>query len=381
MRILIAPDSFKGSLTAKQVALAIQKGLKKSGLNLQIELTPLADGGEGTVEAVISATKGTLVNLRVKDPLMRDINSFYGILPDKNTVVIEMAAASGITLLKKDEKDPLLTSTYGTGQIIKDALKNGFRKLIIGIGGSATNDGGVGMAKALGVKFYDKDKNEIGNGGGNIHELETIDVSELLPEVKNTEISVACDVRNPLTGKEGASLVYGPQKGADRKVAEQLDNNLKHLAEVIRKDLQISIEHIPGAGAAGGLGGGMIAFLGARLKPGFELISELLHLEDKIKNTDLIITGEGKLDDQTLFGKGPFALLEMALKLKKPVIAICGDVDGPESKFINKGFHRIYLLKGPNMTSRYAMENSKVLLEKTAHEAISDFSSDSGDDS
>lgn len=338
MNILIAPDSFKDCLTASEVATALKKGILEVIGDATIQTAPVADGGEGTVEAVIHATGGTRLTVKVRDPLMRQIESFYGITGDGLTAVIEMAAASGIELLQKGERDPWITSTYGTGQLILDALDKGCQRIMIGIGGSATNDGGAGMAKALGIRFFNRNSREIEEGGGALGALHSIDLKGLDPRIMQTEILVACDVTNPLTGPEGASVIYGPQKGADPGMVARLDENLAHYARIVNNQMDRDISAIPGSGAAGGLGAGLMAFLDAKLASGFELVADTVLLEEKIAVADLVITGEGKMDHQTQFGKTPYGVAQMARKHGKPVIGVAGSLEEGAEVLYRHGF-------------------------------------------
>jgi glycerate kinase len=338
MNILIAPDSFKDCLTASEVATALKKGILEVIGDATIQTAPVADGGEGTVEAVIHATGGTRLTVKVRDPLMRQIESFYGITGDGLTAVIEMAAASGIELLQKGERDPWITSTYGTGQLILDALDKGCQRIMIGIGGSATNDGGAGMAKALGIRFLNRNSREIEEGGGALGALHSIDLKGLDPRIMQTEILVACDVTNPLTGPEGASVIYGPQKGADPGMVARLDENLAHYARIVNNQMDRDISAIPGSGAAGGLGAGLMAFLDAKLVSGFELVADTVLLEEKIAVADLVITGEGKMDHQTQFGKTPYGVAQMARKHGKPVIGVAGSLEEGAEVLYRHGF-------------------------------------------
>jgi glycerate kinase len=338
MNILIAPDSFKDCLTASEVATALKKGILEVIGDATIQTAPVADGGEGTVEAVIHATGGTRLTVKVRDPLMRQIESFYGITGDGLTAVIEMAAASGIELLQKGERDPWITSTYGTGQLILDALDKGCQRIMIGIGGSATNDGGAGMAKALGIRFLNRNSKEIEEGGGALGALHSIDLKGLDPRIMQTEILVACDVTNPLTGPEGASVIYGPQKGADPGMVARLDENLAHYARIVNNQMDREFSAIPGSGAAGGLGAGLMAFLDAKLASGFELVADTVLLEEKIAEADLVITGEGKMDHQTQFGKTPYGVAQMARKHGKPVIGVAGSLEEGAEVLYRHGF-------------------------------------------
>ena len=366
MRIVIAPDSFKESLTAREVALSIEKGIYKVFPEAEVINIPLADGGEGTVQSLVDATGGQVIKLTVKDPLMRDIEGFLGILGDNETAVIEMAAASGLDLLKEDEKDPWVTTTFGTGQLIKKALESGSKKVIIGIGGSATNDGGAGMAEALGVRLLDGQGNQIIRGGGGLKDLASIDSSELDPGISHAQFLVACDVNNPLVGENGARQVYGPQKGADQNMVAALDENLKHFASIIKRDLDKDILEVPGSGAAGGLGGGLMAFLNAQLKPGFEIIKEIVDLEQKMKDADLVITGEGRIDFQTQFGKTPYGVAQVAGKLGIPVIALAGTLEDGHQVLYQMGFNGIFSIIDRPMDLESAKRDAPMLLQNAA---------------
>ena len=338
MYILIAPDSFKESLTAKEVALNIESGLKKSKLKCNTKILPMADGGEGTVQSLVDATNGKIINTMVTGPLGDQIKSFFGVLGDNKTAVIEMAAASGLPLMKEHEKNPDKTTTYGTGELIKEALDYGCNKIIIGIGGSATNDLGVGMAQALGASFKDKNNNEISLGGSELSNIKSIDLNNIDSRALKAQIEVACDVDNPLYGKTGAAYIYGPQKGATEEQIKRLDEGLRKASEIIKKDLNINIDKLPGAGAAGGLGGGLYAFLKAELKPGIEIVLEASKIDDLLnKDIDFVITGEGKIDGQTIYGKTPVGVAKAAKKYNIPVIAICGSIEDGANKVLDYG--------------------------------------------
>ena len=328
MKIAVVPNAFKGSLTASEAAECIGRGLKKALGSVSVLKIPMADGGDGTVQAIVEATRGRLIRCRVHNPLGRRINSAFGITGDGHTAVIEMAMASGLTLLKPGEYNPMLTSTRGTGELISAALDQGVKEILVGIGGSATNDGGMGMARALGIRFYDSHNRELDEGGGALTRLARIDVSGRDPRLEQAIVSVACDVSNPLCGQRGASAVYGPQKGATPAMVKHLDEGLKRLATVIRKDLGMNVARLPGAGAAGGLGAGLVAFLDAQMRLGAELVTFTIGLGHRITGCDLVITGEGRLDGQTAFGKAPAGVAAVAGKLGIPVIAICGSL-GP----------------------------------------------------
>ena len=327
MKIIISPDSFKGSLLAEEVCEHIENGIKKALPEAEVVKIPISDGGEGLVDVMVSATGGQIKKIMTQDPIGREIESYYGILGCGTTAVIEMAASSGLPLLKKEEQNPLITSTFGTGQLIKAALDENVNKIIVGIGGSATVDGGTGMAEALGVKVLDAAGKSLAPGGGDLGKLSRIDISGLDPRLEKVSILVACDVENPLTGKNGAARVYGPQKGATKEMVEILEAGLSHLAFKIREDLNKDVENEAGAGAAGGLGAGLLAFTNGKLMPGIDIALDNVNFDEEAKDADLIITGEGRIDHQTVFGKVPVGVATHAKKYKCPVIAIGGGAD------------------------------------------------------
>ena len=312
MRLVIAPDSYKGSLTAVEVAHIIAQAFQRVFLTAEIIKVPMADGGEGTVEAFLTAVGGEKCFVQVTGPLGERVDSFFGILKDGQTAVIEMAAASGLPLVPEEKRNPLVTTTYGTGELIKAALDQGCKKIIVGLGGSATNDGGAGMAQALGVGLFNQEGVNLAFGGCNLRDLARIDISGLDPRIKETEIVAACDVDNPLCGPAGASAVFGPQKGADPEMVEQLDHALAHFGWKVHEQIGVDILNLPGAGAAGGLGGGLVGFLGAKLKPGIDIITEITGLEKMMAGADLVITGEGQTDFQTARGKAPAGIARLA---------------------------------------------------------------------
>ena len=366
MRILICPDSYKECLSARHVAEHIATGIKRVNSADEIKILPLADGGEGTVSSLVDATGGSIIWLKVHDPLLREIDSFMGILGDSNTAVIEMASASGLALLKPRERDPWITTTFGTGELIRHALDKGCRKIIVGVGGSATNDGGMGAVAALGVRFLDENGRDLGPGGGALSRLARFDMTGLDQRISECEIFVSCDVTNPLTGASGASFVYGPQKGADKAMTEKLDRNLQHYAACIKKYLGKDIEQIPGGGAAGGLSAGLMAFADARMRPGFEMVSEITDLAGWIAWADLVITGEGKIDFQTSFGKTISGVASMAKDSNKPVIAIAGSLGEGHKNLYEKGIRCMVPLMDKPMSLEEAIKNAGVLLEDTA---------------
>jgi glycerate kinase len=341
-KIVIAPDSFKGTMNSIEICDIVERGIKNIFPETQTVKVPIADGGEGTVDAFLKAVGGTKIHVKAKDPLMRDIDSFYGILHDKKTAVIEMAVASGLPLLSAEEKNPALTSTYGTGQLMLDALEKGCSRIILGLGGSATNDGGIGMAAALGVKFLDINNNEIPLNGIGLKHLHHIDVSGKNLGLEECEIIAACDVDNPLYGANGAAYVFSPQKGADDEMVKLLDNNLKHYAEVIQNDFRITIQDIPGTGAAGGIGAALVAFMGAKLESGIKIVLDCVKFDNLILGADLIITGEGKIDGQSLRGKVPVGIAERAVKQGVPVIAVVGNIGDDIDAVYDKGISAVF---------------------------------------
>ena len=337
MKVLVAPDSFKGSLTALEAAENIKKGIKNFDSEIEVDLLPLADGGEGTVQSLVDAAGGEIIKKEVKGPLGDKVTAFYGLLREQNTAVIEMAAASGLPLLSEEERNPLKTTTYGTGELIKAALDKGVEKIIIGIGGSATNDAGVGMAQALGAKITDKNGGPLAFGGESLAEIKNIDLSTLDPRLKKVEILAACDVDNPLYGKNGAAYVYAAQKGADQEMIEVLDRNLRKFNQVVKQELGVDSNIIAGAGAAGGLGAGLAVFLGAELKSGIEIILNSLDFESRLEGVDLLITGEGMLDGQSIYGKVPTGAAERAQAKKIAVIALAGSLGEGVEKVLDHG--------------------------------------------
>lgn len=357
MRVVVAPDSFKESLTAKEVAAAIASGIRQVMPEAQIEEVPVSDGGEGLVEALVGATGGKIIDWEVTGPLGEKVGAGFGLLGggEGSTAVIEMAAASGLALVPFERRNPLLTTTYGTGELIRAALNAGCRRIIVGIGGSATNDGGAGMAQALGIKLVDSDGNPIPPGGGGLGQLQHIDASGVDPRVGESEILVASDVTNPLCGPQGAAAVYAPQKGATPEMVRELDRGLSRLAEVIRQDLGVEVADIPGAGAAGGLGAGLIAFLGAEIRPGIELVLEIVDLEKKIAGAQLVFTGEGQINFQSAYGKVPVGVARLAKRYGLPVVAIVGSVGSGAEAVYEKGIDAIVSIMNRPMTLEEAL--------------------------
>jgi glycerate kinase len=326
MKIVIAPDSYKESLSALDVATAIERGFKEIFPDAEYVKLPVADGGEGTVEAMVAATHGRIVNVNVTGPLGEPVAGFYGISGDEQSAFIEMAAASGLELVPAAQRDPLITTSWGTGELIRHALDAGVKHIIIGLGGSATNDGGAGMVQALGATLLNAQGNALGHGGGELASLARIDVSKLDPRLKTCRIEVACDVTNPLTGEQGASAIFGPQKGATGETIALLDNALHHYARIIQRDLDVDVLTLAGGGAAGGMGAGLYAFCGAELRRGIEIVTDALHLAEHVADADLVITGEGRIDSQTVHGKVPVGVAKVAKGYNKPVIGIAGSL-------------------------------------------------------
>jgi glycerate 2-kinase len=366
LKIVIAPDSFKESLTAVQVAESIEKGFRTIFPDAEIIKVPMADGGEGTVKSLVDATNGKVVEKTVTGPLGEPVQAFFGLLGNGKTAVIEMAAASGLHLVPLNKRNPLVTTTRGTGELIADALEKGVEHIIIGIGGSATNDGGAGMVRALGAKLLDEKGHEIGEGGGSLDQLASIDVSGMDPRLQHVKIEVACDVDNPLTGERGASAIFGPQKGATPEMVRQLDQNLEHYAKIIEKDLRISIAKIPGSGAAGGLGGGLLAFLSAELKRGVDIVIEATNLREHVKDASLVITGEGKIDSQTIYGKTPIGVAKVAKKHGVPVIAIAGNVARDSEIVRDYGIDAVFSIVPGVVPLSDAFEHAAEYVERVA---------------
>ncbi|MFA0482570.1 glycerate kinase [Vibrio sp. 10N.222.55.B11] len=324
MKIVIAPDSYKESLSAMGVAQAIEDGFKQLIPNAEYVKLPMADGGEGTVQSLVDATNGSIIQHPVIGPLGEIVEGFYGMFGDGKTAIIEMAAASGLDLVSPEQRNPLKTTTYGTGELIKAVLDKGVEHIIIGIGGSATNDGGLGMAQALGIRMLDAEGHELVFGGGELSKLTTIDLTNLDPRLQNVRLEIACDVDNPLCGPKGASQVFGPQKGATPEMVELLDANLAHYASIMKNQLGVDVIGLPGAGAAGGLGAALVGLLNAELRPGINIVMDAVNLDEIVSDADLVITGEGRIDSQTIHGKTPIGVARTAKKHKLPVIGIAG---------------------------------------------------------
>lgn len=355
MKVLIAIDSFKGSLTSREAGMAVSDGIKRVYPEAECEILTVADGGEGTVDALMSALESETVTAEVSDPLGRRIKAQYGITAE-GTALMEMSAAAGITLLERDELNPLLTTTYGVGEMIGDAISRGCRRFVIGIGGSATNDGGAGMLQALGFSLLDKEGKDIPFGAEGLACLDSISDEKVIKELSECSFRIACDVTNPLCGERGCSAVFGPQKGATADTVKIMDRYLYSLAEKTKKIRPLSDKDFPGSGAAGGLGFAFRAFLGAELLSGIDLILEEIRIEDKIKNADIVITGEGRIDSQTVMGKAPGGVAEKAKKHGKPVIAFSGAVTKDAVYCNEKGIDAFFPIVRGATTLEKAME-------------------------
>jgi glycerate kinase len=366
MKIVIAPQEFKGSLSAVQAAQAMAEGLRRALPDAILALVPMADGGPGTVEAMVAAAENSRrMTAAAHDALGRPLDAGWGII-DEDTAVIEMAAASGLTLLTEDERDPRIASTYGTGELVRAALDAGCRRIIVGIGGSATNDGGAGMAQALGARLLDDAGQDLPPGGAALARLSRIDASGLDPRLGQCRVLAASDIFNPLCGPQGASLVYGPQKGATPAVAQELDAALNHYAQVIERDLGGRVLDLAGAGAAGGLGAALVAFLGAELVPGAQLVAEAVGLRQKLAGADLALTGEGRLDAQTSFGKAPWEVARLARDCGLPVIAIAGSLAEDWEPALGEAFDAVVAITPRAMSIQEAIAQGAKLVADAA---------------
>jgi len=372
MRIVVAFDSFKGSLSSIEAGEAAKKGILRVIPDAEVLVCPMADGGEGTVDAMIEGLGATAVNVEVHGPLMEKVTASYGILPDGITAVMEMAQAAGLTLVKEEERNPLYTTTYGVGEMIKDAIGRGCRKFYIGIGGSATNDGGTGMLKALGYRFMDISNREIQTGAQGLEHLATIDNQSILPELKECEFHIACDVNNPLCGELGCSRVFAPQKGAKEESISQMDSWLSNYAKLAKTINPNADADAAGSGAAGGLGFAFQTFLNGRLQSGSLLVIEMTGLKEKIEKADLVITGEGRIDGQTAFGKAPAVVANMAKQFGIPVIAFAGAVSATKEELKQTDFDECYPITEEILPLEEAMKRDVASrnLEKKAEEVI-----------
>ncbi|MDP7578900.1 MAG: glycerate kinase [SAR202 cluster bacterium] len=370
MKIVIAPDSYKGSIYAPQAARAMRVGVLRVLPDAEVVLVPVADGGDGTLEALVATSSGESKTAEVTGPMGEQVRASWGALGDNRTAVIEMARTSGLALVPTDKRDPLVATTFGLGEMIEQALESGYRSFILGIGGSATNDAGSGMAQALGIRLLDRNGADLPFGGGALSELSRIDMKGIDPRVSESEFSVACDVNNPLTGPEGAAAVYGPQKGATSDVIGRLDKALAHFAKVVRRDIGPDINDIPGSGAAGGLGGGMIAFLGGHLRPGGDIVLEAVNFDQYLNGANLVITGEGQLDFQTVYSKAPIGVAQRAKQKGIPVIAVVGSLGDRFTDVHEHGINAASSIVPAPMTLETASENVFDLIASATEQAI-----------
>ena len=366
MKIIIAPDSYKESLTAMEVATAIEAGFRQVMPTAEYIKLPMADGGEGTVQSLVDASNGSIIEHQVTGPLGEQVPAFFGIMGDNKTAIIEMAAASGLHLVSPNLRNPMLTTSYGTGELILAALDHGVDHIIVGIGGSATNDGGIGMAQALGVQLLDNKGQALGFGGQALAQLASIDITTVDPRLAHIKLEVACDVDNPLCGKKGASHIFGPQKGATPAMVAELDQHLAHYAAIIKRDLAIDVKDMAGAGAAGGMGAALLGLFNAQLRSGIEIVIDAVHLGDIIKDADLVITGEGRIDSQTIHGKTPIGVARTAKKYHKPVIGIAGCLSQDCGVVYDHGIDAVFSVVPAAMSLEHAFNNAAVNVELTA---------------
>jgi len=365
VKVVIASDSYKESLKAIEVCGAIERGFRAIFPNAEYVKIPIGDGGEGTVESLVDATGGRIISISVTGPLREGIQAFYGISKDKKTAFIEMAAASGLQHVPVEKRNPLITTTKGTGELILHALDQGVEYIILGLGGSATNDGGAGMLAALGVRFINDKGEVIDPSGGTLHSIVAIDFSRMDPRLKGVKIEAACDVDNPLVGMQGASFVFGRQKGANIEMMKELDENLKHYANILKRYVSSDVSEIPGAGAAGGMGAAVISVLKGDLRRGIEIVLDYTNFDKHIEDADLIITGEGRIDEQTAYGKAPVGVAGRAKRFSVPVIAIGGSVSSDYSAVYEKGIDAVFSITTRPMTLEEAYRVAEENIEMT----------------
>lgn len=370
MKIVVAPQALKGSLTAAETGRAMAEGVHAVYPHAEVRIVPVADGGEGTTQALVDATGGKLLTRAVTGPLGTPVQAFFGLLGDGRTAVIEMAASSGLPLVPPEQRDPRITTTYGVGELILAALDEGCTHFIIGIGGSATNDGGAGMAQALGVQLVDAQGHALPSGGAALAQLASITLDRMNTRLRTCTFEVACDVNNPLCGPTGASAVYGPQKGATPAIVAQLDAALAHYAQIVERDLDQAVRDVPGAGAAGGLGAGFLAFLHATLRPGAHIVLEAVHLEEQVREAHLVLTAEGRLDSQTAYGKSVGAVAALAKQYQLPVLAIAGGLGDDYQKLYKLGIDGIAVLPSGPMSLEYAMTHASQLISEVTERTL-----------
>ena len=375
MRVVIAPQAFKESLSARDAAEAIERGVRRALPSAETMLLPVADGGDDTLETLVDTTGGEYREAQVTGPVGEPVRARWGVLGDGTTAIVEAAEACGLARLPPHRpRDPSRTTTRGVGELVRHALERGHRRIIVGVGGSATNDGGAGMAQALGIRLLDRRGRDLGPGGAGLADLDHIDPSGLDPRIADAKMTVAVDVSNPLCGPRGASATYGPQKGATQEMVELLDAALARMADVVQRDLGLDVRDLPGAGAAGGMGAGLVAFLGAELRPGADLVCEAVDLERHVHSADLVIVGEGRLDWQTAFNKAPFAVARRAQRHGVPVLALVGSLGPGHEKLAEDGLDRVRAISPPDMPLEEALATAALLLEEAAADALRDWS-------
>ncbi|MFP3918449.1 glycerate kinase [Lysinibacillus telephonicus] len=370
MKVVISPDSFKGTLTALEAAESIEQGIKLANPEVETILLPVADGGEGTMEALVLATNGRFEKTRVLDPLGREIEASFGVLGNQSTCVIEMASASGITLLHNNEKNPRIASSFGTGQLIKSALDQGFRDFIICIGGSATNDAGVGMLRALGLRLLDEYGRDVQKSIDGLYEVKKLDFTNWDRRLKDSAVAIACDVNNPLIGEHGATAIFGPQKGVKVDEIDYFDQALTNWANVVEQEFGIRLHDYPGAGAAGGMGSALIAFLQGQFHQGIHLVLEVMNYSEKIQGAHYIVTGEGKSDVQTLHGKAPIGVLHCAKRFNIPTILLSGFIENQEKQMLAEHFHQVVSVVNESISTDMAMMEASKYLSQRAYETF-----------
>ena len=373
LKIIVAPDSFKGSLTAVEAAEAMASGVRDYDATITTVLVPVADGGEGTMHSLVGATQGKKVACIVRDPLGTAVEASYGVLGDGETCVIEIAEASGLILLREEERNPLITSSYGTGELIRHALDAGFRKFIIGLGGSATNDAGAGILQALGMRFLSKEGRELNPGGSALNDLHTMDRSQFDQRIVESHFLIASDVENPLVGPTGASAVFGPQKGATSEMVNHLDKGLTNFANVVEQQTGISLHANKGAGAAGGAGGAFQAFMPGEMQQGIHVVLQAISFHEQLKDVDLIITGEGKTDVQTLSGKTPFGIAEVARQEGVPVLLISGMVDEDSRDVLQPYFTELHEVSDGTRSVEELMKHASQFLQQKTKEVLEQY--------
>lgn len=369
MKILFASDSFKGSLSSERICQLLEKVTKQVFPDAETQGMLVADGGEGTVDTIVKELKGRYQQVDIKDPLFKDGKAFYGILPN-NEAIIEMAAASGLPMVPIGKRNPLFTTSYGTGMLIKDAVENGCKKITVAIGGSATNDGGMGAMSALGVVFYDKDGNQLLGKGEDLEKITAVDTSNILPELQEVEFTVMCDVNNPLLGERGATFTFGAQKGGTQEILERLEKGMKNYAGVVEAALGKSNREISGAGAAGGLGFALVTFLNAKLKPGIDVVLDLINFDEKLSSASLVITGEGRMDWQSSFGKVPSGIGERCRKAGVPAVAIVGGLLQGYESIYKTGIETVVTTVNGIMTIDEAIDRCEELYEDAAYRLL-----------